>query len=282
VRPGRLARRCARVNDRIRTGAPPYSRLASPTRHIAEEPLGLSKDELIGPFNDPVKQAGFCGVCGKAADTGQVRGTVQLGGEAGNIAYDPTSGRMLVDVQTRNQLAVIDPATLTLTRRMPLPGCDHTHGLSIDPPIVLAAGDTIQLRWTGTGPGTSRASRRACMATWSRSDPYAETEQPRTVVRGHLRSRGDTSTAACRRADQRACPVSVEPAPSSIMRHQASRQPAGQRTIFGTSAGSSGSPVGHQHMARTEISRAARLPTSQQAWTTIGSRCCASWKYAAL
>jgi DNA-binding beta-propeller fold protein YncE len=72
------------------------------------------------------------------ADTGQVRGTVQLGGEAGNVAYDPTSGRMLVDVQTRNQLAVIDPATLAVTRRMPLPGCDHAHGLSLDPAHRLA------------------------------------------------------------------------------------------------------------------------------------------------
>jgi DNA-binding beta-propeller fold protein YncE len=72
------------------------------------------------------------------ADSGQVRGTVQLGGEAGNVAYDPDSGRMLVDVQTRNQLAVIDPTTLAVTRRMPLPGCDHAHGLSLDPAHRLA------------------------------------------------------------------------------------------------------------------------------------------------
>jgi DNA-binding beta-propeller fold protein YncE len=72
------------------------------------------------------------------ADTGQLRGSVELGGEAGNVAYDPGSARMLVDVQTRDQLAVIDPATLTITRRVPLPGCDHDHGLTLDPPHRLA------------------------------------------------------------------------------------------------------------------------------------------------
>jgi DNA-binding beta-propeller fold protein YncE len=67
------------------------------------------------------------------ADAGQVRGTVQLGGEVGNVAYDPTSRQMLVDVQARDDLAVIDPATLAVTRRVRLPGCDHDHGLALDP-----------------------------------------------------------------------------------------------------------------------------------------------------
>jgi DNA-binding beta-propeller fold protein YncE len=44
------------------------------------------------------------------AGTGAVRGTVALGGEVGNVAYDPTGDRMLVDVQSHNELAVIDPA----------------------------------------------------------------------------------------------------------------------------------------------------------------------------
>jgi DNA-binding beta-propeller fold protein YncE len=45
---------------------------------------------------------------------------------------------MLVDVQTCNELAVIDPATLAVTRRVPLPGCDHDHGLTLDPAHRLA------------------------------------------------------------------------------------------------------------------------------------------------
>jgi DNA-binding beta-propeller fold protein YncE len=74
--------------------------------------------------------------------TGAVRGTVTLGGEAGNVAYDPAgdhgTGQILADVQTLGQLAVINPATLAITRRIPLPGCDHDHGLTLDPPARLA------------------------------------------------------------------------------------------------------------------------------------------------
>jgi DNA-binding beta-propeller fold protein YncE len=76
------------------------------------------------------------------AATGAVRGTVTLGGEAGNVAYDPGgnhgTGQMLADVQTRGQVAVINPATLAVTRRVALPGCDHDHGLTLDPPARLA------------------------------------------------------------------------------------------------------------------------------------------------
>jgi len=66
------------------------------------------------------------------AMTGAVRGTVDLGGEVGNVAYDPTGDRMLVAVQGRDDLAVIDPGRRAVTRRVPLPGCDHDHGLSLD------------------------------------------------------------------------------------------------------------------------------------------------------
>jgi DNA-binding beta-propeller fold protein YncE len=66
------------------------------------------------------------------AGSAAVRGSVDLGGEVGNVVYDPTSDRMLVAVQGRNDLAVIDPAALTVTKRVPLPGCDHGHGLAVD------------------------------------------------------------------------------------------------------------------------------------------------------
>ncbi|HKS52853.1 MAG TPA: YncE family protein [Pseudonocardiaceae bacterium] len=72
------------------------------------------------------------------AATYQVRGTVDLGAEAGNVAYDPASRMMLVDVQAHNSLAVIDPATLTIVRQMPLPGCQHDHGLALAPADRLA------------------------------------------------------------------------------------------------------------------------------------------------
>ena len=64
-------------------------------------------------------------------DTGQVVATVDVGGDAGNVADDP-AGRILVDVQSRDQVAVIDPPTFTVTRRIDVPGCDHPHGLTLD------------------------------------------------------------------------------------------------------------------------------------------------------
>jgi DNA-binding beta-propeller fold protein YncE len=65
------------------------------------------------------------------AATGQAVATVPLGGEAGNVRYDPGSDRVLVDVQTANQVAVIDPHTRTVTAHLPVPECDHDHGLLV-------------------------------------------------------------------------------------------------------------------------------------------------------
>jgi len=67
------------------------------------------------------------------AATGAVRGTVDLGGEVGNVVYDPVADQMLVPVQGRGDLAIINPATLAVVRRVPLPGCQHGHGLALDP-----------------------------------------------------------------------------------------------------------------------------------------------------
>ena len=39
---------------------------------------------------------------------------------------------MLVAVQGRGDLAVVDPAAMTVSRRIALPGCDHPHGLALD------------------------------------------------------------------------------------------------------------------------------------------------------
>jgi DNA-binding beta-propeller fold protein YncE len=64
--------------------------------------------------------------------------TVQLGGEAGNVQYDRGSGRVLADVQSRDQVAVIDPRSNRVVRRVALSGCDHPHGLNVDAPHRLA------------------------------------------------------------------------------------------------------------------------------------------------
>jgi DNA-binding beta-propeller fold protein YncE len=65
-------------------------------------------------------------------------GSVDLGGEAGNVQYDSVTKHILADVQTRNEVAVIDPRTKRVIRRVSLPGCDHDHGLNVDAPRRLA------------------------------------------------------------------------------------------------------------------------------------------------
>jgi DNA-binding beta-propeller fold protein YncE len=72
------------------------------------------------------------------AATLQPRGTVELGGEVGNVGYDSMNDRMLVAEQGRNDLAVVDPASRAVVRRVELPGCEHPHGLAVDPPSRLA------------------------------------------------------------------------------------------------------------------------------------------------
>jgi DNA-binding beta-propeller fold protein YncE len=72
------------------------------------------------------------------AKSGRRLGAVELGGDAGNVQYDPASRRILVGVQSKNELAVIDPARRRVVARHALPGCDGSHGLHLDPPRRLA------------------------------------------------------------------------------------------------------------------------------------------------
>lgn len=72
------------------------------------------------------------------ARTMRVLTTVRLGGSVGNVAYDPVGHQILVDVQSDNTLVALDPTTFGVTHRLQLPGCDHDHGLALDPPDRLA------------------------------------------------------------------------------------------------------------------------------------------------
>jgi hypothetical protein len=67
------------------------------------------------------------------ATTGRATATIPLGGSAGNVQYDPIAKRVLVGVETHDELALIDPTKLQITRRVPLPGCDANHSLLVDP-----------------------------------------------------------------------------------------------------------------------------------------------------
>ncbi|MDE2493689.1 MAG: YncE family protein, partial [Alphaproteobacteria bacterium] len=69
------------------------------------------------------------------AKSGHLLATIALDGEAGMSAFDPLSGEVLVNVQTRNEIAAIDPATNGITRQYALPAyCHNNHGLLIDAP----------------------------------------------------------------------------------------------------------------------------------------------------
>ena len=46
--------------------------------------------------------------------------------------YDTFLDQMVVAVQGRNDLAVVDPVSFTVTERIPTPGCDHPHGQALD------------------------------------------------------------------------------------------------------------------------------------------------------
>jgi DNA-binding beta-propeller fold protein YncE len=58
--------------------------------------------------------------------------TVPLGGEAGNVQFDARTGHVLADVQTRNEIAVIDPRSNRVVRWISVPGCSNDHGLLVD------------------------------------------------------------------------------------------------------------------------------------------------------
>lgn len=64
-------------------------------------------------------------------------GVVALGGEAGNTHYDAVSHCIVVAVQTRNELAALDPASNRVVARYKVP-CQHPHGFLIDESSRLA------------------------------------------------------------------------------------------------------------------------------------------------
>jgi DNA-binding beta-propeller fold protein YncE len=71
------------------------------------------------------------------AGTGRATASIPLGGSAGNVQYDPVAKRVLVGVETHDELALIDPGSLQITRRVPLSGCDANHSLLVDPAARL-------------------------------------------------------------------------------------------------------------------------------------------------
>lgn len=98
----------------------------------------VSAGDVDGLAYDPVTRRVFVSDEGGGkitvidARTNARIGAVELGGEAGNSAYDSASRHVFAGVQTSDDLAEIDPATLKVVRRYPLPGCRSSHSVLID------------------------------------------------------------------------------------------------------------------------------------------------------
>lgn len=111
-------------------------------RVIAHAPAGICPDGMA--YAPDVRKLFISDESGKtetAIDTQTDRriATIPMGGEVGNSQYDPGSHRVLVAVQTRDEIAAIDPRTDTVLKRYALPrSCDDDHSLLIDSPGRLA------------------------------------------------------------------------------------------------------------------------------------------------
>jgi DNA-binding beta-propeller fold protein YncE len=110
---------------------------------------------------------------------------IALGGEAGNTHYDSVSHCILVAVQTRNQLAAIDPATAVIIQRYDLPGSNEPHGFVLDEPgrlafissqgsALLQVVDLRTMRVVGSAPVGESPDVLAWDAAWRRL--YVATE----------------------------------------------------------------------------------------------------------
>src|SRR6266576_1798682 len=116
---------------------PPASTAEAPLRVVADVPLpgSASAPEQRRVFvSDESGRRDFV----IDATTNTVVAQVELGGEAGNTQYDAGSHCVIVAVQTANQLAVIDPATATIVRRITFDkAVRYPHGFYIDAPHRL-------------------------------------------------------------------------------------------------------------------------------------------------
>jgi DNA-binding beta-propeller fold protein YncE len=136
---------------------------------LASAPAGEYPDGLA---YDPVERHVFVSDESGGVETvlsagGKRLATIELGGEAGNVQYDAVTKHVLVDVQTRNDVAVIDPRTNRIVQRVSVPGCVSDHSLYVDSPHRLAfvtcdgnatlhTLDLQTMSWTGSwGVGTS-------------------------------------------------------------------------------------------------------------------------------
>lgn len=98
--------------DGIAYAAPFHKIYVSDERGKAEAVVDVTKDEVVT--------------------------TLHFDSETGNVRYDPVSRRVLVNLQDKNVLAEIDPATDKEVARYPLGDCRGNHGMALDTEHRLA------------------------------------------------------------------------------------------------------------------------------------------------
>jgi YVTN family beta-propeller protein len=59
--------------------------------------------------------------------------TLAFDSETGTPQYDPVSRKVYINLRSVNQMAAVDPATDTVVGRYPVAGCEHNHGMALDP-----------------------------------------------------------------------------------------------------------------------------------------------------
>jgi DNA-binding beta-propeller fold protein YncE len=105
-------------------------------RAIARTPAGRVPD---GIAYDPVDHEVFVSderpdgaITAATASTGRLLARIPLGGSAGNVQYDPTRRQILVDVETHDEIAVVDPRARRVVRQVRIVGCAANHSLLVD------------------------------------------------------------------------------------------------------------------------------------------------------
>lgn len=111
-------------------------------RIIAHAPAGVYPDGMT--YDAPDHRLFISDEAGQTETVVDTRSnrrvaTIAMGGEVGNSQYDPVSRRVLVDVQTRDDIVAINPQTNRIIARYKLPSiCQDDHSLLLDVPARLA------------------------------------------------------------------------------------------------------------------------------------------------
>lgn len=73
--------------------------------------------------------------------------TLTFDSETGTPQYDPVSRKVYLNLRSANQVAVLDPTTDTVVGQYAVPGCEHNHGMALDPQgrraFLLCGGNNV-------------------------------------------------------------------------------------------------------------------------------------------